>query len=269
MKKLYGKTVLITGAAAGIGKKMAEKLGKEGCKLIVTDIQKDALSKSKKDLESQGVKTLSYELDITDYKGIKAVREKVIQDIGHIDILINNAGIVQGGPFTKVPIKKHEMTYNVNIMGLVNMTHVFLDDLVNRSESHLVNIASASGRIGLPYGSTYASSKWAVIGFSESIRLELAELGNTHVGVTTVCPGYIDTGMFEGVHSPILMPMLKPDEVANGVIDAIKTNRAILNMPFIVETVPLLQALLPGNVVDIVSDILGVTSSMKHWKGKY
>ena len=97
------------------------------------------------------------------------------RDGGPIDVLVNNAGLVFGGAFLDVPLERHLTTYRVNTLGLVAMTHAFLPDLMAGRDGHVVNVASASGFIGLPFGATYASSKWAVLGFSE--LLERAHAG--------------------------------------------------------------------------------------------
>ena len=206
-------------------------------------------------------------LDVTDPQAVTAVRDAIHKEVGKISVLVNNAGIVAGGPFLDVPLERHLATYTVNVHGLVGVTHAFLDDLIGQSDAHLVNIASASGLIGLPYGSTYASSKWAVIGFSESIRLELKELGYGHVNVTTVCPSYIATGMFEGAKAAKLTKMLQPSDLARKVVEAIKQNDVFVYEPWLVKLTPMLKSVLPVKVSDLLSDVFGATSSMSDWRG--
>ena len=116
-------------------------------------------------------------------------RERINADGGPIEVLVNNAGTVFGGYFLDVPLDRHLTTLAVNLLGVVIVTHAFLPDLIDRPDAHLVNIASVAALRRRVRGSTYASSKWGVIGFSESIELELREQGNAHVHVTTVCPG--------------------------------------------------------------------------------
>ncbi len=147
------------------------------------------------------------------------------------------------------------------------MTHAFLDDLVARPEAHLVHIASASGFIGLPYGSTYASSKWAVIGFGESIRAELKLQGHEHVHHTIVCPSYIGTGMFEGAEAPKATHILEPSELADKVVQAVERNKIHVLEPFMVKLTPLLRDLLPTGLYDKVSHLFGADTSMAHWTG--
>jgi len=198
MSKLDGKRALITGGAQGIGFQMAIKFAERGADVVLADINAEKLAEARSALEERAIVAPGFEVDVTNPASIAALRAQVIAEVGPIDILVNNAGVVFGGPFEERSLDEHFKTYEVNTLGLVAMTHAFLDDLIARPEAHLVHIASASGLIGLPYGATYASSKWAVIGFGESIRAELNLRGYDHVHHTIVCPSYIGTGMFEG-----------------------------------------------------------------------
>jgi len=153
------------------------------------------------------------------------------------------------------------------VLGLVAMTHAFLPDLIERPHAHLVHIASASGFIGLPYGSTYASSKWAVIGFGESIRAELKVMGHDHVRHTIVCPSYIGTGMFDGVAAPKATNVLDPDYLAEKIVHAVERDRIYVLEPFMVKLTPLLRDLLPTALYDKLSHLFGADTSMMHWKG--
>jgi short-subunit dehydrogenase len=147
------------------------------------------------------------------------------------------------------------------------MTDAFLPDLIGRPEAHLVHIASASGFIGLPYGSTYASSKWAVIGFGESIRAELKVMGHDHVNHTIVCPSYIGTGMFKGAAAPKATNVLEPDYLAEKIVHAVERDRIYVLEPFMVKLTPLLRDLLPTALYDKLSHLFGADTSMLHWKG--
>jgi short-subunit dehydrogenase len=148
------------------------------------------------------------------------------------------------------------------------MAHAFLADLAERPEAHLVQIASASGFIGLPFGATYASSKWAVVGFSESIRMELRQTGRGHVGVTTVCPSYVQTGMFDGARAPRLTRLLTPERVATLTVRAVLRGRAFVLTPWLVRLTPILNAALPRRVFDPVARLFGATTSMASWHGR-
>ncbi|HVS02458.1 MAG TPA: SDR family NAD(P)-dependent oxidoreductase [Thermoanaerobaculia bacterium] len=268
MKTLQSKRVLVTGGAGGLGHAMARRFAAEGAELVLTDVASDVLADMVADFTARGVACRGYTLDVTDVDAIHAVRQRLHADAGPLDVLVNNAGIVTGGPFLDVPLDKHLATYRVNIDGVMAMTHAFLPDLVAAAEGHLVNLASAAGFIGLPYGATYASSKWAVIGLSESLRLEMAQLGHDHVGVTTVCPLYVDTGMFAGVRPPRLTRFLKPDDVADKVVAAVLAGRPFVLEPWLVKITPFLRNSLPRRVGDLLADLFGASTGMKTWTGR-
>jgi len=267
MTTLADRVVLVTGAAGGIGRLLAMGCAHEGAHVIVADINEKGADLVAEEIRLMRRKAWSFRLDIADIASIKTLKQQVAEQVGRIDLLINNAGVVFGGQFETVPLERHLATYNINTSGLVALTYSFFDDLLQSRESHLVNIASASGFIGLPFGATYASSKWAVIGFYESIRLELIERGVKHFNVTTVCPSYINTGMFNGVKAPVMMPLLKPEEIVRHVLQAIKNNDSFVKEPFMVKHVELLRGLLPLKVFDVATKFLGVTRSMSNWHG--
>ena len=267
MSSLRMKRVLITGAAQGLGKAMAEAFVSEGTEVILTDLNADALEDARAELASSGARCRAYALDVTDPEAVLAVREELHGDAGAIDLLVNNAGVVFGGNFLDVPLEQHRLTYRVNIEGAVSMTHAFLPDVIASPRGHLVFIASASGYVGLPKGSTYASSKWAVIGFAESIRAELKQLGHSQIGVTTVCPTYINTGMFDGAAPPKTTTMLSPPEVADKVVEAVKKRRVWVREPWIVKITPFLKHGLPTPVSDFLSEAFGASSSLDQWQG--
>ncbi len=267
MKDLRGKLVLVTGAARGLGKNLAIRLAKEGARIVATDLRESDLNETAQAIRSTGGVAFTYGLDVTEPAAIEATRTRIHDDLGRIDVLVNNAGVVFGGPFLDVPLEKHLLTYKVNTLGLVAMTHAFLPDLIARSEGHLVNIASASGLLGLVNGATYASSKWSVIGFSDSIRLELEEQRYPHVGVTTVCPSYISTGMFSGVKTPFLTPMLTPEGLVDKITKGILGNKPMVLEPPLVKALPVMKGLLPARMFEYLADRFGVSSSMKQWRG--
>ena len=268
MKNLEGKRILVTGGAMGIGRAIAERFAREGAELLLADLNEAALPEAAGAVEAAGGKARTYRVDVTDPDSVAALRRQVLDDGGPIDVLVNSAGLVFGGAFLDVPLERHHLTYRVNVEGIVNLTHAFLPDLIERPEASLVNIASASGYIGLPHGSTYASSKWAVIGLSESIRLELEIQGRRHVGVTTVCPSYVTTGLFEGARAPFLTPLLTPERLADLVARGVRRKRTIVRAPWIVHTLPLMRGLLPVRLFDRVVGAFGVNRSMLDWKGR-
>lgn len=267
MHTLDGKRVLITGAAAGIGRSLARRFAAEGAHLLLTDIDGAHLTEVGDELLAAGYRARAYPLDVSDSDQVHALVDVVHEDGGQIDVLVNNAGVVFGGAFLDVPIEAHLTTLRVNALGPVMLTHAFLPDLISRQDAHLVNVASAAGYLPVPLITTYAASKWAILGFSESIQAELVALGHPHVHVTSVCPGYVSTGMFDGAKAPLLSSWLTPEQVADKVVEAVLHNRTHVREPFMVKTIPALKGLLPEAGFNATLQLLGLTSSMRTWHG--
>ena len=268
MQTLQGKRVLVTGAASGIGKAIAERVAAEGAEMLLVDVNPRALEESGASLARTGAPVRTYVLDVTDTSRMVGLHEQIQRDGGPIDVLVNNAGLVFGGAFLEVPLEQHLTTYRVNTIGLVAMTHAFLPDLIAGRDGHVVNVASASAFIGLPFGATYASSKWAVLGFSESLALELELQGHRHVHVTAVCPSYVRTGLFQGARAPRFTHLLTPKRVADLTVRAVLRNRPVVRTPWLVSVTPAMKGLVPFRVFYRVAALLGVNTSMMAWRGR-
>jgi short-subunit dehydrogenase len=268
MRTLTDKRVLITGGASGIGFAMAERFAAHGARLVLTDINEPLLAQAAQRLRDGGGDVAEYRLDVTDSQDVARARERINADGGPIDVLVNNAGTVFGGYFLDVPLDRHLTTLEVNLIGPVVLTHAFLPDLIARPEAHLVTIASLAGYGGAPGGSTYGASKWGVIGFSESIELELAKQGHTHVHVTTVCPGVVSTGLFEGATALRLTRILTPDRVADAVVRGVLRDRGYVRTPWLVKVAPVLRGVLPHRAFNAVSEFFGGTTTMDSWTGR-
>ncbi|HQD12664.1 MAG TPA: SDR family oxidoreductase, partial [Chitinophagales bacterium] len=270
MSTIKGANVLVTGGANGIGKLMGLKCLQEGAaNLIIWDINEENLEKTQKEFNSKGYKNVStYVVDVSNINDIEKSATEVLLEIGNIDILFNNAGIVAGKKkFWEYTASDIEKTIQINVSGVMHVTRVFMKDMIKQRKGHIINISSASALIGLPQGSVYASSKWAVLGWSESLRMELEQEGGD-LHVTTVCPSYIDTGMFKGVKAPLLFPLLQPEDISSKIIKAVKKNEIILMQPDNVNLVPILKGLFPPRVFDVVAGWLGVYSSMSSFEGR-
>ena len=270
MSEIRGTNVLVTGGANGIGKLMALKCLQEGvANLVIWDINEENLRTTQKEFSSKGYKNITtFVVDVANVDDIERAATEVLLEIGNIDILFNNAGIVAGKQtFWEYSARDIEKTIAVNVNGVMHVTRVFLKDMINQRRGHIVNIASASSYIPLPHGSVYASSKWAVLGWSESLRLELEEEGGD-LHVTTVCPSYIDTGMFKGVKAPLFFPLLEPEETANRVIQSLKKNEIILILPDTLNLLPILKGVFPTGIFNKVANFLGVYTSMNSFEGR-
>ena len=269
MTKIKGATVLVTGGASGIGRLMGSMCMTDGAKqLILWDMNKGKLEKTTRELRAMHFIVHPFEVDVADSSQVISTARQVITELGEIDILINNAGIITGNmdfkDFTHADVDK---TMAVNSNALMHVTLEFLPGMVKRGSGHIVNISSAAGMLSNPGMSVYCASKWAVSGWSESLRLEL-ERARSGVHVTTVNPSFIDTGMFSGVKSIFLLPLLKPEVLAGRVVRAIKLNRLFVRAPFMVKILPFAKGILPVRVFDmIVGRWLGVYQAMSGFKG--
>jgi all-trans-retinol dehydrogenase (NAD+) len=268
MRSLNEKRVIITGGGSGIGRSLALRFATEGAEIHLADRDLAAAEAVARTVASAGGRAAAWWLDVTDSAAILSFRARLLEAAGPPDVLVNNAGIVYGGAFLDVPLERHDATFRVNTLGVTAVTHALLGDLIGRPEAHLVNIASAAAFTGLPFGTTYAASKWAVLGFSESIRLELLEQGRRHVRVTTVCPGYVGTGMFQGARALRLTRILTPERVADLTVRAVLRNRELVMTPWVVALGPTLRGVLPRRMFDAVAALFGAQSSMADWKGR-
>jgi short-subunit dehydrogenase len=268
MRSLVDKRVIITGGGSGIGRCLALRFAQERAELHLADLNLGEAERVAREITASGGRASAWRLDVTDPPAIADVRRRMLAEAGPPDVLVNNAGIVHGGAFLDVPLARHEATFKVNALGVAAVTHAFLPDLLARPEAHLVTIASAAAFTGLPYGATYAASKWAALGFSESIRLELREQGLRHVHVTAVCPGYVGTGMFEGAKALRLTRILTAERVADLTVRAVRANRTMVMTPWVVALGPVLRGVLPGRLFDGIAALFGAPSSMAHWKGR-
>lgn len=262
MTQIAAKTILITGGAQGMGRLLAQQcVARNASKIILWDISEGPLKETVSELSGDETTLTGAVINVRDGDAVAAAAEAA----GPIDILVNNAGIVSGKPLAEQSHADIDRTIGVNVSGVMHTTRAFLPGMLKRG-GHIVNMASASGYIPLPRLTTYAASKWACLGFSESLRVELRSQSN--VQVTTVCPSYIDTGMFDGVRAPIGAPLLTPDYAVSRILRAIERDQAKLNMPWLVHLMPLCYNLLPSWIFEpVIGRGLGVYRAMDHFRG--
>lgn len=264
--ELNDKTVLITGGASGIGKIMARLLLERNAKVIIWDINQENIDKTTAELSSKGV-LFSYRVDVSNLEQIQHTAKKVKTEIGIVDILINNAGIIVGKYFNEHTSSDIIKTMEVNAVAPMLVTMEFLSDMLIQNSGHICNIASSGGLVSNPKMSVYAASKWSLIGWSDSLRLEMTQKGK-NVNVTTIMPYYINTGMFDGVTSKI--PILEPEAVALTIVKAIEKNKKLISIPgYIYRLTRFGQAIMSIKIFDwFAGDILGIYKTMAHFTGR-
>lgn len=269
MSQIKNSTVLITGGASGIGKLMGELCLQEGAKrLIIWDIDREKTKSFSAELISKGYEVHTYHTDVRNTEEITLAANDIKQKFGTVDILFNNAGVIAGNkPFYQYTHHDIDFTMSINTDALMHVALEFLPGMIEQKKGHIVNISSAAGILAVPKMSVYVASKHAVTGWSESLRLEL-EAVSKDLHVTTVTPSYINTGMFEGVRSP-LVPILEPQTAARRIITGVKKNKLYVRMPLIVYAVPLLKGILPQRWLDVVAGKwFGFHRSMDTFKGR-
>lgn len=272
IESLAGATVLITGAAMGMGKMYAHLAVKDqAAHVIMWDVNGGLLEQAAEELRGHGTKIHPYVVDVSRLEDIEAAAQQVRAEAGSPDILINNAGIVRGKYFWEHDQRTDiAATMAINTLALMHITREFLPDMIDGGRtSRIVNVASAAGLLANPRMSVYSSSKWAVVGWSDSLRLELKQAGHSHIKVTTFCPSYIKTGMFEGARGPLLTPLMEPEAVTERVWRAMKEGTPILMMPWTVKLSTALRGVLPVAAWDVVAGrVFGVYKSMEHFTGR-
>jgi all-trans-retinol dehydrogenase (NAD+) len=268
MSEIRGRKVLITGAAMGMGRRMAERFGEEGGELILVDVREDRLSEAAGELRGRAFTVHDFACDLSRKPQIDELVSRVKERVGGIDILVNNAGVVTGGVYDEIPEESDRLMLDVNVASVHWMTKAFLPEMKRRGEGHIVQLASAAGFIGVPEQVVYCASKWFVVGFSEALRAELDGQGHRGIRVTAICPGFVNTGMFDGIKPPMFMPMLDAGFVVDRIIEAVKRNEIFVKEPMIVKTAPILKALLPRRVFDRIADTMGISRAMHTWTGR-
>jgi short-subunit dehydrogenase len=272
MSKFNGKIVLITGGASGIGRIMGEMALKKGASaLVIWDINQTNIDATICEMKVLG-KVVGYRVDVSDYETVASSYAKVKEEVGDVDILINCAGIITSNKtFDLCSADEMDRTIKVNTLAPMYVARQVLPDMIKRNSGHICNIASAGGMLSNPKMSVYAASKWAAIGWSDSVRIELQEM-KSQVRVTTIAPYYITTGMFDGVKSKVF-PLLNPEKVAQRIIGAIEGDKKMLMLmkwiPFPHHFIRLLQGLLPMRVFDwLLGEVLGIYHTMDNFTGR-
>jgi len=268
MKSLKGKNIIITGAASGIGRLMAMRAAEEGANLAIIDINKASLNEVGNELkESQGM-LKSYVCDISDKDMVGSVSSEIKKDFKNIDVLINNAGVVKGKSFLDLSIEEMQKTMDINFWGHVYFTKQFLPGMIEKKSGNIVNVASSAGLLGMVDLSDYSASKFADVGFTETLRRELKRDGHKGINITCVCPYVIDTGMFKGFKPLLLSPLVKPQTAADKIIKAIKKEKNYVLLPyFSVKGMQFLK-LLPSSFFDWALRVSGGSEAMSSFKGR-
>jgi len=266
-KSLVGETVFLTGGGMGIGRLVAFRLARLGAKVVIADIRAEDAERVAAAIRSEKKQAISVQCDVGDKNSVHAAAELARQQFGPVTMLINNAGIVVGKLFKDATVEEMEKVIRVNLTAHIITIKEFLPSMLERNHGHIVTIASAAGLIGVPYLADYCAAKFGDVGLDEALRYELAHLG-TKIKTTCINPYFINTGMFKGVKGTWIAPMLEEQYVASRIVQAIRQEEESVNLPTIVNLVPLLRGLLPVWLFDFAGKIIGNNQVMAGFQGR-
>lgn len=239
MEYFRDKISIVTGAASGIGRALCEVLGQKEAVIIVADINTEGAQEVASTITKAGGRASSVHLDVTRAEDVTNIVNKVASEHGQIDYLFNNAGISVSGEVRDMNFEHWQKVIGVNLLGVIYGTTAAYPLMVKQGFGHIVNIASLAGLIGYPLNTPYATTKFAVVGLSISLRNEGADLG---VKVSAVCPGYVQTGIYdatpilkadrEKVLANIPFKMMDVKKAAQLILKGVMRNKAIITFPF-------------------------------------
>jgi len=229
-----GRTAIITGAASGIGRALAEQLGRLGARLLLVDRDARALSEAVGAVLACGAEVAGQVVDVTDAAAVTAAVERMVETHGRLDFIFNNAGIGVGGEMMDLTAEQWRTVIDVNLFGVINGARAAWPVMVGQGSGHIVNVGSVAGLFPLPGEGAYAASKFGVVGLSRVMRMEGADLG---VRVTLVCPGRIRTAIYKtsdliGFDKEAVLRWwpagITADACATEIIDGVARNRGTI-----------------------------------------
>ncbi len=255
---LKGKVVAITGASSGIGEQTAYKAAELGASVVLLARSEDKLAAAASRIErTTGLRPLYFGLDVSDPGQVERVFTTIYKQAGRIDILVNNAGFGIFEEFEKVPLDEVKKMFDVNVFGVIACTGMVLPHMKEQKSGHIINVASQAGKLATPKSSAYSATKHAVLGLTNSLRMEAAPYG---IHVTAVNPGPIKTNFFETADKSgsyvksVEKFMLPVDAVAEKITGAMVKPRREINLPRWMNAGSVLYQLFPGLVEKVAGD---------------
>jgi NAD(P)-dependent dehydrogenase (short-subunit alcohol dehydrogenase family) len=246
LRSLNGQVVAITGGARGIGRATAVALIAQGARVGIGDIDAPLAEKAASEL---GGGTIGLPLDVTDRTSFTAFLDEVERQLGPLDVLVNNAGIMPIGPFVEETDAAAQRMIDVNLHGVILGSKLAIQRFVPRGRGHIVQLASIAGKGGFPGVATYCASKHAVVGLTETLR---SELRGTGIEMHQVLPIGVNTELYSGVSAARGFKTPEPEDVANTIVELLQTGKFELYVPRVVGRITRLQAVMPRPVVDAI-----------------
>lgn len=248
---ISGAVVAITGGARGIGLETAKQFHELGATVAIGDLDGDATAEA---ATRVGPRTHGYELDVTDTESFERFIASVTSEVGPIDVLVNNAGIMPAGPFLEERPEVIDTQIDVNFRGPVNGTRLILPLMLERGHGHIVNVASMAGKFAVPGLAVYSGTKHAVVGFSAAVRDEISGSGVT---ISTVMPNVVNTELTSGLPTE-RTGMLSPAKVAAAVVASVDNRREEIAIPRWYGIWPAVQVILPTRLIHRLKGLFGV-----------
>ncbi|MGM0212721.1 SDR family NAD(P)-dependent oxidoreductase [Enterococcus sp. AZ109] len=246
---LTNKVVVVTGGSAGLGEQICYEAAKRGA-IVVTCARRIQLIGQVKErcMELSGKDAFAFQLDISDPSSVDSVLEKIAEEVGSVDVLVNNAGFGLFKDFFEFDFETTRRMFEVNVLGMIYFTQQIALDMVARKKGHIFNVASMAGKMATTKSTIYSATKFAVLGFSNALRLELKPAG---VYVTTINPGPIDTEFFDKADpsgnylASLGNIVLDPEKLAKAIVKRMGEPTREINRPRVMEAASRLYTLFP------------------------
>lgn len=219
--ELTERVAAVTGGSTGIGRAVAEALGRAGCRVAICARTRDDLERAAEEMAREGIEVLAVPADVSREEDVERFADRVRGELGPADVLVNNAGVGRFGRIDELSVQDYDDVFGANVRGVFLCSRAFVPEMVERGDGVVVNVASLAGKNAFAGGSVYAASKHAVMGMSKSMMLDLREHG---VRVLTVCPGSVDTPFFDkqDAMDPDRDRIVHPGDVAELVVEAVR-----------------------------------------------
>jgi NAD(P)-dependent dehydrogenase (short-subunit alcohol dehydrogenase family) len=255
-RQLSGKVVAITGGARGIGKTTARALVGKGCRVAIGDLDAALAEAAAAEL---GGGTVGLALDVSDRSSFAAFLDQAERQLGPVDVVINNAGVMPVTPFVEESDASIKRQLDINLYGVIVGTQLAIERMRPRRSGHVVNIASSAGKAGVPGIATYSATKHAVVGLTEAVRAEHREDG---IEFSYVMPITVNTQLIEGLKDQRGVKRVEPEDVANEIVDALETGKVDVYVPKQLRATVMMGGLMPRKAREAVARLMGVDKVM-------